>query len=483
MDSGDSSAVVTCQNNLVSHDHGESIPKRPCPTKDVVIVSIKEDDDNDKDDKDDDATLYLDYNATTPMAPEVKAAIWEAMNVGWANPSSHYAYGLTAKKIVHEAREKVAGMLNAASPEDVIFTSGGTEADNWVIRSTLDHFHYHRALYLEKEKAEKGDSVSKPHVITTNFEHDAVRLPLEELQRRGHVEVSFLPPVSGQVSPEAVLAALQPNTCLISVMLANNEIGAVQPVAEIVKAVKNRGGHGQRIFFHTDAAQTIGKIPTDVQALDVDFLTLVGHKFYGPRIGALYVKNPKRFDSTNEKVGTPLSPLFYGGGQERAFRPGTENTPMIAGLGVACELVSLRLQQDSSHMKGLLKLLESQLDREFNKQEEIAVFNSKSLCQDGYEVSRLPNTCNVSLRPPKHSKKAVSGRELLSRSGIAASVGAACHGNATTVSSVLLAFGVDASDAATAIRISVGRGTTNQQILRVVSLLRDSYDHLYPPRR
>ena len=191
MESGDSSAISSCPADNIANEHGESIPKRPRSTQET---NINGDDTNDDGDV---SLLYLDYNATTPMAPEVKAAIWEAMNVGWANPSSNYAYGLAARKIVDEARERVARMLNAASPEDVIFTSGGTEADNWVIQTAVEYFHQREAR--QKPTMENGDSASKPHVITTNFEHDAVRLPLEQLHRRGQVEVTWLPPVAGQV--------------------------------------------------------------------------------------------------------------------------------------------------------------------------------------------------------------------------------------------------------------------------------------------
>lgn len=263
-------------------------------------------------------------------------------------------------------------------------------------------------------------------------------------------------------------------------MLANNEIGAVQPVAEMVDNVKRYPGSG-RIFFHTDAAQAIGKIPTDVAALGVDFLTLVGHKFYGPRIGALYVRSPLPLTVGDKEagIGTPLAPLFHGGGQERGYRPGTENTPMIAGLGVACELVTRHLQRDNQHMSRLLHNLESQLKHEFDQSDGQIVFNSKFFRHDGSPVPRLPNTCNVTFRPPSVAKKLVTGKELVASSGIAASVGAACHGHSSTPSSVLLAFGVDADDASAAIRLSLGRSTTENEILRAVALLKSAYNRLY----
>uniref|UniRef100_A0A803W3X9 Selenocysteine lyase n=1 Tax=Ficedula albicollis TaxID=59894 RepID=A0A803W3X9_FICAL len=270
-----------------------------------------------------DGRVYLDYNATTPLAPEVAQAVWDAMCQAWGNPSSSHPAGRKAKELISSARESLARMLGGR-PEDIIFTSGGTEANNMVIHTACRHFH--------ESQHRRGDSQGTPHIVTSSVEHDSIRLPLEQLGREGLAEATFVPvsPRSGQAEVDDVLAAIQPNTCLVSLMLANNETGVIMPVAELSQRVRvlnqRRAAESQpRILVHTDAAQMIGKGRVDVQELGVDYLTIVGHKFHGPRIGALYTRSPG--------TATPLHPMLFGGGQERSFRPGTENTPMIAGLG------------------------------------------------------------------------------------------------------------------------------------------------------
>uniref|UniRef100_A0A8C4FEK1 Selenocysteine lyase n=1 Tax=Catagonus wagneri TaxID=51154 RepID=A0A8C4FEK1_9CETA len=278
-----------------------------------------------------DRKVYMDYNATTPLEPEVIQAMTEAMQEAWGNPSSAYPAGRKAKEIIRAARESLARMVGGR-PEDVVFTSGGTESNNLVIHSAVKHFH--------KTRLSKGDTAERqspvegalPHFVTSSVEHDSIRLPLEHLVEEQVAEVTFVPvsQVSGQVEAEDILAAVRPATCLVTVMLANNETGVVMPVPEISRRVRalnpQRAAHGLPVLLlHTDAAQALGKRRVDVQDLGVDFLTIVGHKFYGPRIGALYVRGLGEL--------TPLYPMLFGGGQERNFRPGTENTPMIAGLG------------------------------------------------------------------------------------------------------------------------------------------------------
>ncbi|XP_004674804.2 PREDICTED: selenocysteine lyase [Condylura cristata] len=265
----------------------------------------------------------MDYNATTPLEPEVIQAVAEAMRDAWGNPSSPYPAGQKAKEVIATAREQLATMIGG-TPQDIVFTSGGTESNNLVIQSMVKWF---------QESHASGEApAAAPHFITCSVEHDSVRLPLERLAKEGTAEVTFVPvsTASGQAEADDVLAAVRPATCLVSVMLANNETGVIMPVPEISRRVQalnqRRVAAGlPRVLVHTDAAQALGKRRVDVADLGVDFLTIVGHKFYGPRIGALFVRGLGEL--------TPLYPMLFGGGQEHSFRPGTENTPMIAGLG------------------------------------------------------------------------------------------------------------------------------------------------------
>ncbi|RDD44252.1 Selenocysteine lyase [Trichoplax sp. H2] len=294
-------------------------------------------------------TVYLDFNATTPVAPEVLEAIHHALKDCWGNPSSSHHYGIKAKKVIDEARTNVARMINLDDASDILFTSGGTEANNMVIRSVTTHY--------SRLCKESGDL---PHIITSNMEHDSVKLVLEKLANENILEytvVNATQASGGTVKCDGITQLVRPNTCLISIMLANNETGIIQPIAEIAKAVKAlncvREPHN-RIYFHTDAAQALGKIPVKVKDLGVDYLTIVGHKFYGPRIGALYVKN---LDAKE----TPLYPMIFGGGQERNMRSGTENTGMIAGLGKAASLVAQNVELYSTHMAKIRDYLEDRL--------------------------------------------------------------------------------------------------------------------------
>ncbi|XP_035575804.1 selenocysteine lyase isoform X9 [Canis lupus familiaris] len=317
--------------------------------------------------------VYMDYNATTPLEPEVIQAMTEAMREAWGNPSSPYPAGRKAKDIIDTARENIAKMIGG-KPQDIIFTSGGTESNNLVIHSVVKHFHLTHAS--EGTRAEPSGPLAGavPHLITCTVEHDSIRLPLEHLLEEqvavaktwkqpkcplidGRKQaVTFVPvsKVNGQVEVEDILAAVRPATCLVTIMLANNETGVIMPISEISQRIKalnqKRAASGLPvILLHTDAAQALGKQRVDVEDLGVDLLTIVGHKFYGPRIGALYIRGLGEL--------TPLYPMLFGGGQERNFRPGqdsvlghpllalhgnrieslvsyrTENTPMIAGLG------------------------------------------------------------------------------------------------------------------------------------------------------
>ncbi|XP_062439140.1 selenocysteine lyase isoform X3 [Rhea pennata] len=336
--------------------------------------------------------VYMDYNATTPVAPEVMEAVSEAMREAWGNPSSSYGAGRKAKEIISTARESLARMVGGR-PEDIIFTSGGTEANNLVIHTALRHFRES----LEQDQDGPGDSSTPavgttPHIITSNVEHDSVRLPLEHLVKEGLAEATFVPVStrSGQAEVDDVLAVVRPTTCLVSIMLANNETGIIMPVSELSQRIRalnrKRAAVGlPRILVHTDAAQMIGKGHVDVQELGVDYLTIVGHKFYAPRIGALYVHGPG--------ITTPLHPMLFGGGQERNFRPGTENTPMIAGLGKAAELVSRNWEAYEAHMRDVRDYLEARLEASFRKQK--IHLNSQFTGS-----RRLCNTCNFSIVGP-----------------------------------------------------------------------------------
>ncbi|XP_071608062.1 selenocysteine lyase isoform X2 [Heliangelus exortis] len=389
-------------------------------------------------------TVYLDHNATTPLAPEVARAVQDALCQAWGNPSSSHPAGRKAKELVGSARESLARMVGGR-PEDIVFTSGGTEANNMVIHTACRHF--------QESQAGPGDSRGVPHIVTSSVEHDSIRLPLEQLVKERRAEATFVPvsPRSGQAEVDDVLAAIQPTTCLVTIMLANNETGVIMPVAELSLRLRalnqQRAAEGMpRVLLHTDAAQMIGKGHVDVQELGVDYLTIVGHKFYGPRIGALYARGPG--------TTTPLHPLLFGGGQERNFRPGTENTPMIAGLGQAAELVSKNWEAYEAHMRDVRDYLEARLEASFGKQRihlNSHFTGSKRLC----------NTSNFSILGP-----GLQGRRVLACcKRLLASVGAACHSEkGDRPSSILLSCGIPYEVARNALRLSVGRDTTHTDV-------------------
>ncbi|XP_002737381.1 selenocysteine lyase-like [Saccoglossus kowalevskii] len=371
-------------------------------------------------------SIYLDYNATTPLEPDVLSSIQLALQDAWGNPSSAHSAGQKAKSIIVKSRAFIAEMINARS-DDIIITSGGTEANNLVFHTAMRYY------------AEMSSSVnhSLPHVVTSNLEHDSIKLVVEHFVKENKMEATFVTAskLTGRVEVNDIISAIKPNTCLVTVMMANNETGVIQPIAEISKAVKsikrNPRSEVFRILIHTDAAQAIGKIPVDVEELGVDYLTIVGHKFYGPRIGALYAKEPG--------CTTPIYPMLFGGGQERNFRPGTENTGMIAGLGKV----------------------------EFG---ERVHFNGRYA-----ESERLPNTCNVSIQGP-----GLEGYKILQQTKhLQASVGAACHSEKhSSPSHILLSIGVPYDVASNAIRLSIGRDTTTDDIDLVVSEIKQAVQNL-----
>jgi cysteine desulfurase len=363
--------------------------------------------------------IYLDYNATTPVAPEVAGALQVYLTEEFGNPSSDHDLGRRAREAVARARGEVAALLGAA-PEEIVFTSGATEANNTVLKGVARHFR-------------------AGQIITSAVEHPSVAGPCRYLATQGF-EVTVLP-VDGQgrVDPEAVRRALSSRTILISVMHANNETGTLQPLAEIGALAREAG-----VWFHSDAAQSVGKIPVAVAEFQVDFLSLAGHKCYAPKgVGALYVR-----------PGVSFTPLLHGGGQEGGRRSGTENVPYIVALGAACRLARERLPGETQHLQGLRDLLHERLRAGF-----------PGLALNGPEYERLPNTLNVSF-------PGLRGSDLLGGvPELAASLGAACHAGVESISPVLAAMGVPSEVARGALRLSVGRPTTEEEVETAAQLL------------
>jgi cysteine desulfurase len=359
--------------------------------------------------------VYLDYNATTPLAAEVLEAMLPYLAQHYGNPSSSHTYGAEAAEAVRAARASIAGLLGAAADE-IVFTGSATEANNLAL--------------LGVARAPVGQ---KRHLVVSAVEHPAVIEPALYLQSAGW-ELSVIPvDAYGRIDPAAVAAALRPDTALVSIMHANNEVGTIQPVTEIAALTRARG-----ILLHTDAAQSAGKIPVNVDALGVDLLTLAGHKFYAPKgVGVLYVR-----------AGTPIAPIQFGAGQEHGLRPGTENVPQMVGLGAAARLARERLPAATEKLRVLRDALHERLRA-----------GVPGLRLNGHPSERLPTTLNVSF-------PGISGRELLARvaARVAASVGSACHSEADAVSGVLAAMGCDAARAAGAVRLSVGWTTTLEEI-------------------
>jgi cysteine desulfurase len=361
--------------------------------------------------------IYLDYNATTPVAPEVLDAMLPFLREHFGNPSSSHVYGQRSAAALAEARSQVAALVGAR-PAEIVFTGCATEANNLALLGVA------QAL---------GDA--KRHLIVSAVEHPAVMAPAARLQEQGWALTVVGVDQFGRVSPDEVGRALRPDTAMVSVMHANNEVGTIQPIQEVARVTRARG-----IVLHVDAAQSAGKIPVDVDALGVDLLTLAGHKFYAPKgVGALYVR-----------PGTPLKPVAFGAEQEAGLRPGTENIPGIVGFGAAAKLARAALGETSARLRQLRDRLHTLL-----------LESIPGLGLNGHPEHRLPNTLHVSF-------PGVSGRALLLEAGgiVAASVGSACHSEHDAVSGVLAAMGADASRAAGAVRLSVGRMTTDDDISR-----------------
>ena len=373
--------------------------------------------------------VYLDYNATTPVDPLVAEAI-EPYLRGYlfGNPSSTHVYGRRAHQAVETAREQLATLISA-DQDEIYFTGCATEANNLAIRGTAEALR-NRGM----------------HIITSAIEHPSVAMPFEWLKNKGW-QVTVLPVDEfGRVSTASVENALRPDTVLVSIMHANNEVGSIQPIENISTITRPRG-----ILLHTDAAQSVGKIPVLVDQLGVDLLTVAGHKFYATKgVGALYVRK-----------GTPIEPLLVGAGHERGLRPGTENVPAIVGLGEAAQLA-----QQNHHIAGSgLQSLRDRLHRQLINLEP-------NLQLNGHPERRLPNTLNISF-------PGINGRELLEHAAtdIAASVGSACHEESGTVSGVLGAMGLSQQRAQSAIRLSLGVPTTAMDIDRAASALESALQY------
>jgi cysteine desulfurase len=374
--------------------------------------------------------VYLDYNATTPVDPTVVAAMLPYLREHFGNPSSTHAYGKTAHDAVERARQQVADLIGA-QPDEIVFTGGGTEASNYAIKGVF--FAAFGGVF--------GHLFHKEvHAITTAVEHPATLQPLAFLKRLGCRVTVLGVDRSGRVDPRAVHDAIGRKTRLISVMHANNEVGTLQPIREIAALARERG-----IVVHTDAAQSLGKVPVDVNELGVDLLTVAGHKLYAPKgAGALYVRR-----------GTKLEPFIHGAGHEAGRRAGTENVPYLVGLGTACALAQKSLPAATQKLRELRERLWDRLRAALG---ERVVLN-------GHAEWRLPNTLNVSFLGHV-------GAELLAAvPEVAASTGSACHEGSVVQSPVLCAMGVPPELGRGAVRLSVGRFTTDDEVDRAVEAL------------
>lgn len=365
--------------------------------------------------------IYLDHNATTPLDRNVFEAMLPYLREHFGNPSSGHWFGVQAKVAVEQAREQVAALLGA-DPSEIVFTSGGSESDNWAIRGIVE------------ANRERGD-----HVITSQIEHPAVLNTCRYLEGQGF-RVTYLPVDGyGQVDPDDVTRAITPRTILISMIHANNEVGTIQSIAAIGSIARGRG-----IYLHTDAAQSVGKILTDVEQLRVDLLTVAAHKLYAPKgVGALYVRR-----------GTHIASLIHGAGHEGGRRAGTENVAGIVGLGQACAIAAETMAETVERLQALRDRLHEGL-----------ATRVEGLHLNGHPTQRLPNTLNLSF-------EGLDGNALLAAlPEIAASTGSACHAGTTEPSPVLTAMGVPPEIALGAVRFSLGKQNDQQEIDRVVELL------------
>ncbi|MDD4876916.1 MAG: cysteine desulfurase NifS [Dehalococcoidales bacterium] len=367
--------------------------------------------------------IYLDYAATTPTHPDVLKAMLPYFNEDFGNPSTICSYGQEAKGEIGNARTQIANLIGSRD-EEIIFTSGGTEADNFAIKG------------IAFANESKGN-----HIITSSIEHPAVLETCRFLQKNGF-NISFIPvDKQGLVDPDGVRKAITKNTILISIMHANNEIGTIEPIAEISKVAKKAG-----VYFHTDAIQTAGHIPIDVNELGVDLLSISAHKLYGPKgIGALYIKK-----------GTSLATFMHGGEQEQGRRAGTENVPGIVGFGKAAELIQQEIDDESKRLIYLRDLLLTGILERINHSR-----------LNGHPTMRLPNNANISIDFAEGESMILN----LDLEGICAATGSACSSRNLEPSHVLLATGLSQEQAHGSLRFSLGKWTTEDEIKRVLDVL------------
>jgi len=373
--------------------------------------------------------IYMDHAATTYTAKEVVEAMLPYFSDEFGNPSSVYSIGQSNKKVLDQARKQVASAINA-QPDEIYFTNGGTESDNWALKGVA---------FANERKGK--------HIITTAIEHHAVLHSCEWLASRGF-EITYLPVDKyGMVSPESVEKAIRPDTTLISVMYANNEVGTIQPIAEIGTIARKHG-----IYFHTDAVQAVGHVPIDVVSENIDLLSLSGHKFYGPKgIGALYIRK-----------GTRIQSFIHGGAQEKKRRAGTENVPGIAGLGAAVERAVSHMPEETDR----LTALRNELTRELLK--------IPATHLNGHPTKRLPNNTNIIFEYIEGESVLL----LLNMKGICASTGSACNSASLEPSHVLTAMGIPHEIAHGSIRLTIGERTTMEDVKIVTAALKETVEKL-----
>jgi len=382
--------------------------------------------------------IYLDHNATTAVDPAVLDAMLPYFSSDFGNASSIHTFGQRARAAVETAREQFAALLNAR-PQEIVFTSGGTESNN--------HAVFGVALQPLISLSSSA-SLTSPHLITTTIEHEAVLNACQALEKQG-IALTYLPVNrDGLINLDDLRHALRPETVLITVMHANNELGTIQPLAEIGRIAAEAD-----VYFHTDAVQSAGKIPVDVKALQLDLLSISGHKFYAPKgIGALFIKS-----------GTRLRQLLYGGHHQRGFRPGTENVAGIVGLGKAAELAGLSLEKDAARISRLRDTLEKGI-----------LFRVPDSRVSAVDAPRAPNTTNLLFSGLEGEALVIA----LDLKGLACSTGAACSSGAVEPSHVLIAIGLPASDARASIRFSLGRHTTESEISAALEIVPAAVSHL-----
>jgi len=366
--------------------------------------------------------IYLDYNATTPIDENVYRAMQPYFKGHYGNPSNSYELGVKSKQAVEAARQQVADLIGANGSE-ITFTSCGSESNNTVIKGVA---------YTLRSKG--------THIITSSIEHPSILAPLSFLSKNGF-KVTYLPvDIKGAVNPDDLSKAINEKTILVTIMHSNNEVGTLQPIEELGKICREKG-----VLFHTDASQSIGKVDIDVTQLSVDFLTMAGHKFYAPKgIGALYIRE-----------GITIEPLLHGASQEKGIRAGTENVAYTVALGEAAVQAKIHLKRGK--LQGIRDYFYNKLKDAFGE----------NIVLNGDEKNRLPNTLNVSFIGK------IGGNILSTLSEICASTGSACHSGSKTISPVMAAMGVDEETALGAIRFSVGRYTTKEEIDKAISLLKN----------